>query len=392
VNVDGQPLTVGGDPFAVSVAGPHDTTVDPSITDNGDGTYTVSYTPTAPGDYNVSVFLLDKEIKDFPKHVHFKPSASPEKTEVQGPGLKNGQAEKPAVFKITARDPEGHQRTDGGDNFEVHVDGPVKVTPKIVDNGNGTYDVTYQTAEPGDYKVNVTLDGKPVAHLPVDVHIRPTPSAHNSYADGPGLTKGEVFDNEPAKFTIHAKDPKGNPLTQGGDDFKVDIHGPVPVHPHVVDNNDGTYTVTYDPTEAGDYKVDITLDGHHIKDAPHHVAVREGTDVGFSGFGSFTLTVVAKDKKGNPKTFGGDSFEVTITGPSEHLDVKAFDNDDGTYTAAYTLVGTGHYSVEVKLNHKNIEGSPFKQNVGSLKKDKVNPAKKHSVTVKAVKREHAQHH
>jgi filamin len=390
VDVDGQPIKTGGDPFAVSVAGPHNTSVEPSITDNGDGTYNVSYTPTVPGDYHVNVFLFDKPIKDTPKAVHFKPSASPEKTEVHGPGLKGGQAEKPATFKIIARDPEGNQRTDGGDDFVVKVDGPSAVQPHIHDNGDGTYDVTYQTAEPGDYKVQVLVDGKPVAHTPVDVHIRPTPSAQHSYADGPGLTK--VFDNEPAVFTIHAKDPKGKPLTQGGDNFKVDIHGPIHVEPKIVDNNDGTYTVTYEPTEVGDYKVDITLDGHPIKDAPHHVKVKEGTDAGFSGFGSFTLTVVAKDKKGNPKTFGGDAFVVTITGPAEHVDVKAYDNDDGTYTAAYTLVGTGSYSVDVKLNHKNIEGSPFKQNVGSVKKDKANPAKKHSVTATAEKRVQTHHH
>jgi len=334
--------------------------------------------------------LFDKPLKDFPKTVHIKPTASTDKTEVFGPGLGNGQAEKPAHFKIVAKDPEGHQRADGGDKFVVEVHGPAEVKPHIQDNGDGTYDVTYKTDEPGDYSVNVLLDGKPVANLPVKVNIRPAPSAHNSYADGPGLTKDLVFDNAPAQFTIHAKDPKGAPLTQGGDEFKVDIHGPVEVKPLVIDNNDGTYTVTYDPTVAGDYKVDITLDGHHIKDAPHHVSVREGTDAGLSGFGSFTLTVVAKDKKGVAKTFGGDAFEVTITGPAEHIDVKAYDNDNGTYTAAYTLVGSGRFSVEVKLNHKNIEGSPFKQNVGSVKKDKSNSHAVHSHTAKAEKR--AEHH
>jgi len=239
----------------------------------------------------------------------------------------------------------------------------------------------------------VVLDGKPLAHFPVDVHIRPTPSAHHTFAAGPGLEKDQVFDNAPATFVIHARDPKGNPLTEGGDTFKVDIHGPVHVEPHVVDNNDGTYTVTYEPTEVGDYKIDVSLDGQHIKDSPHSVNVREGTEVGLSGFGSFTLTVVAKDKKGNAKTFGGDNFEVSITGPAEHIDVKAYDNEDGTYTAAYTLVGSGHYAVEVKLNNKNIEGSPFKQNVGSVKKDKAHPARTHTQTVKAVKRsEQQQHH
>jgi len=296
-----------------------------------------------------------------------------------------------------ARDPEGHPRTDGGDNFVVTVDGPVHVTPHVHDNGNGTYDVTYQPEEPGDYQVNVKLDDKPVANLPVTVHIRPTPSAHHTFAAGPGLTPGQVFDNEPAQFIIHAKDPKGNPLSQGGDLFKVDISGPAHIEPVVVDNNDGTYTVTYNPNEVGDYKVDITLDGNHIKDAPHHITIKEGTDAGLSGFGSFTITVVAKDKKGVPKTFGGDLFEVTITGPAEHIDVYAYDNDDGTYTAAYTLIGSGHYKVEVRLNNKNIEGSPFKQNVGSVKKDKHNPVHTHSTTVKGVKREaagtqHAGHH
>jgi filamin len=392
VDVDGNPIKTGGDPFAVFVEGPHGVTVEPAITDNGDGTYAVEYTPTAPGDYHVNLSLFDKPLKDFPKKVHIKPTASPDKTEAFGPGLQGGQAEKPAHFKIVAKDPEGHKRADGGDNFAVTVKGPVDVTPHIKDNGDGTYDVTYKTDEPGNYEVNITVDGKPLKDLPVKVDIRPTPSPHHTYAAGPGLTKGEVFDNAPAVFTIHAKDPKGNPLTRGGDEFKVDIKGPVHVEPTIVDNNDGTYTVTYEPTAVGDYNVDITLDGHDIKDAPHHVTVKEGTDAGLSGFGSFTLTVVAKDKKGVAKTFGGDSFEVTITGPAEQIDVKAFDNDNGTYTAAYALVGSGSYKVEVKLNHKHIEGSPFKQNVGSVKKDKHNPHKVHSTTAKAEKREHQPHH
>jgi len=319
--------------------------------------------------------------------VFFKPAANPEKTEVSGPGIVAGQAEKPAVFKITARDAQGNQRADGGDNFVVTVDGPVPVTPNVVDNGDGTYDVTYQTEEPGDYKVDVKLDGTPVAHLPVNVNIRAAPSAHNSYAEGPGLEPDHVFDNEPSTFTIHAHDPKGNPLTQGGDNFKVHVSGPEHVEPTVVDNGDGTYKVTYAPETAGDYDVNVTLDGHSIKGAPHHVSVKEGTDVGLSGFGSFTLTVVAKDKKGNNKTFGGDKFEVTIRGPAEQIELKAYDNNDGSYTAAYALVGSGSYAVHVQLNSKNIEGSPFKQNIGSVKKDKSNPAKVHDTTVLAVKRE-----
>lgn len=55
----------------------------------------------------------------------------------------------------------------------------------------------------------------------VQLHNRPVPSVQNSHAVGSGLNKGEVFDNEPAKFTIYAKDHEGHILTQGGHNFKV---------------------------------------------------------------------------------------------------------------------------------------------------------------------------
>jgi len=373
VNSDGEQLKSGGDPFAVAVEGPvPGEAVEPSVIDNGDGTYDVTYTPTKPGDYTVAVFLFDKQIRDLPKTIHFKPDADPTQTQVFGPGLESGQAEEKLQFKIVAKDSEGNQRSDGGDNFLVSIDGVESIVPQVMDNGDGTYDVTYDTKEPGDYVVNVLLDGnKQVSGVPKTVHIKPAASPHNSYAEGEGLER--AFDNEPARFVIHAVDPKGNHRTDGGDAFHVAVHGPhgsIPVT--VEDNNDGTYQVEYAPTLAGDYRIDVTLKGHPIKNAPHHVQVKEGTDNDHSGFGSFSLTVVSRDKHQQPKTFGGDRFEVAITGPSEHVEVTATDNQNGTYTASYTLVGSGKYVVDVKLNGRHMVGSPFKQNIGSLKsKEKV---------------------
>lgn len=195
------------------------------------------------------------------------------------------------------------------------------------------------------------------------------PSATNSYADGKGITA--PFDNEPAVFTIHAVDEDGKHLQEGGDTFDVLLHSPsgdALTEPTIVDNGDGTYTVTYHPDTPGEYTADVSVGGRSIGGFPKTVRVREGTQGDVSEFGTFAFTVVARDKRNVVKTFGGDPFEVTIKGTSTALSAKAVDNGDGTYTASYTI-GLGRYSVSVVLNGKEVAGSPFAQKVGSAKKD-----------------------
>jgi filamin len=139
-----------------------------------------------------------------------------------------------------------------------------------------------------------------------------------------------------------------------------------------VDNGDGTYTVTYLPEHPGEYSADVRIDGQSLAGFPKKVHVREGTQGEVSEFGKFAFTVVARDKRNAVKTFGGDPFEVTISGSSEAISVNATDNADGTYTASYT-VGVGRYLVRVVLNGKEVVGSPFVQKVGSVKGAKAAP-------------------
>eukprot|EP01113_Clastostelium_recurvatum_P018917 TRINITY_DN222_c0_g1_i3.p1 TRINITY_DN222_c0_g1~~TRINITY_DN222_c0_g1_i3.p1 ORF type:complete len:958 (+),score=357.35 TRINITY_DN222_c0_g1_i3:135-3008(+) len=360
---DGNDRKDGGDPFEVNVEGPAPAEV--KVKDNGDGTYDVEYYPTVPGDYKVNVTLNDEAIKDTPKTVHIKPHPDAGHSYAEGPGLEGGQALQPSRFKIFARDREDKPRADGGDPFTVKVQGPVDTPATVKDNGDGTYDVEYHPTVPGDYVVTALLGSDPIKNTPVSVSVKAAPSANLSYAAGPGLEK--VFDNEPARFTIYSVDVDGKPRTDGGDPFDVVIKGPQDVKAEVVDNNDGTYGVTWAPEHTGDYTVEVTLRGEHIKNSPHQVNVREGTDASQSGFGSFTFTLQARDKKGANKTFGGDKFEVAIAGPAENIQVQARDNQDGSYTGAYSLLGSGRFVIDVKLNGKNVEGSPFKQNVGSTK-------------------------
>jgi filamin len=356
---NGKPVPTGNDPFEVRVERDHVGPVAVDFKDNGNGTYNGGYTPVAPGFYTVTITLAGENIQGSPFHPLIE-QGNAAKSFAEGPGLHGGKTDHVLPFRITAVDPDGNRVTSGGDPFEVLISGPEPVTPTVRDNGDGTYDVEYSVGAPGDYEIKVNLHGSPVKDSPFHPHIKQSADANNSYAEGPGLE--QLFDNEPGVFTIHAVDKNGNPRTDGGDDFAVAIRNPdgSETAPHVVDNGDGTYGVTYNPETPGDYVVTVALEGQPIKNSPITVNCKSGTDAGLSGFTTFQFTVQTRDKHGQNKTFGGDDFRVTISGPAS-VEVQTSDNGDGSYSASYSLTQNGSYTVSVHLNGKELNGSPFKQ-------------------------------
>jgi len=363
VGADGQPNRTGGDPFKVRITGP-DGSPGPEIQlrDNEDGTYDGEYTVDQPGEYVVDVTLDGVPIKDAPFHVLVE-NARASLSYAEGPGLEGGQQYKEGVFTIFAVGTDGQRRTDGGDPFRVEIGGVDNVKASLNDNEDGTYSVAYVPRKHGEYVITVTLHGENIKASPFNVRIKPAPNAGKSFAEGPGLL--DAWDNEPAYFTIHAIDEDGNPRADGGDVFDVRISGPEEVQPKIVDNGDGTYSVTYNPQEPGDYEISVQLEGQNIKDAPFRVKVREGTDADNSGFGIFSFTIQARDKRGREKTFGGDHFEVHIKGPDAEIEVSTLDNGDGTYTAIYALAGDNvkgkTFRVHATLNGKTV--GEFNQNM-----------------------------
>jgi len=176
--------------------------------------------------------------------------------------------------------------------------------------------------------------------------------------------KDGIPDTLPTNFTIQAKDRDGNNITKGGDPFEVKIQGPKgPVDANIKDNQDGTYSVDYQPTDAGKHKIDVNLKGKPIKDAPFSVLVKEGADDEHSLIESFTFTIRAKTKRGENKKDGGDNFTVKINGPSGNVPANIKDIGDGTYLVSYKLEESGEHKIDVMVNGKHIKGSPWKQHI-----------------------------
>jgi len=377
-NSIGENLNLNNLPFDVVVQGPYGT-VPVDLKKRDDGVYVGKYNPEDPGQYQVDVNLGQNPVANSPYKITIdRPldESDPTKTWAEGPGLEPGNKNtKSTNFTIHSVDRLGQPRREGGDLFDVYIEDPSFniIDPKITDNGDGTYSVEYHPTTAGKYHIDVVQrnKGKPlfydhISNSPIDVIIEPGIDPSKCIAFGPGLEDG-VVDTRPTSFTIQSKDSNGNNLTEGGDPFEVLINGPDgDMKPEVVDNNNGTYTVNYQPDTSGEHKVNVLLDKVPIGGSPFTVNVKAGADYSSSFVEKFTFLIRTRDRRGNNRTIGGDNVTCTITDPNNKplKDVELKDVGDGTYLVIYSLPEDyvpGEYLISSQIDGRDIKGSPWKQ-------------------------------
>jgi hypothetical protein len=195
-------------------------------------------------------------------------------------------------------------------------------------------------------------------------------SCRDSYASGDGLfdwvtgtAPRDVFAGDTVSFTIQAVDIYQNLQRTGGDRFAVAFPGVVPM---VVDNRDGTYTVTWSATRAGRYNVSVTCNERReeIEHAPFPVVVRPGPydraelecpPTGQTGR-RVVFTALAKDRFNNtldvsPKRV----LRSRVTGPNNfRATPDVIDNCDGTYAGSFIPNVEGRYTV-VLIDDSGVE-------------------------------------
>lgn len=129
--------------------------------DNRDGSCTVEYIPTVPGDYDISIKFADQAIPGSPFKVPVDRYVDVSAVRAYGPGLEanNCRANVPQRFKIDAS-----QSGKAPVAVDIRSDkGPLAVKPEIVDNLDGTYDVTYMPPPENSLcSVRVTHAGKDI--------------------------------------------------------------------------------------------------------------------------------------------------------------------------------------------------------------------------------------
>uniref|UniRef100_A0A3Q1GK76 Filamin C, gamma a (actin binding protein 280) n=1 Tax=Acanthochromis polyacanthus TaxID=80966 RepID=A0A3Q1GK76_9TELE len=334
--------------FAAS--GPGEAVRDFEIIDNHDYSYTVKYTALQQGNMAISVTHGGDPIPKSPFHITVAPAMDIGKVKVEGLDTKV-EVGKDQEFTVNTKG------AGGQGNVGVKMTSPSgrPIPCKLEsDKAKGTHSVKYIPPEEGQYKVDVSYDGNPVMGSPFGVEaVMPAdPSKVRAY--GPGLKGGIV--GKPAPFTI---DTKG----AGAGGLGLTVEGPCEAKIECQDNGDGTCSVSYLPTEAGEYAINILYAEQHIPGSPFKAAVRPALDPGkvtASGPG------LEKAKAGEPATFtvdctrAGDA-ELTIEIVSEtgaKAEVHIQKTAEGTFSVTYIPPFHGTHTITIKYGGHMIPHFP----------------------------------
>lgn len=243
-----------------------------------------------------------------------------------------------------------------------------------------------QAEEAGPHNTDLFLRNKEipthvehVKDFPKVINVEPGVDAKATTVEGPGVEReGGVLQDKETFFDITAKDKHGRPVGAKGAGlpFVVAVKGPrgnaIPAR--VVDQRNGVYHVTYLSPEHGDLRVDVTLKGQNVADAPYTVFCRPAVSAARTTCDGPALkpgnkdgqpthfVITTKDKDGKPCGVhgAGQPFVTKVVGPTGEVPVQQVDNGDGTVRVDFVPRDHGDHTITVTLEGQHVDRSPYK--------------------------------
>lgn len=182
--IDTKGAGTGG--LGLTVEGPCEAKIE--CQDNGDGSCSVSYLPTEPGDYAINILFADRHVPGSPFKAAVQSAFDPSKVTASGPGLERGKVYEDGCFTVDCTEAGSAELTveiisDSGAEAEVHVQ----------NNNDGTYSVTYIPQVHGMYTVTVKYGGLTVHKFPARLQVDPAVDTSGVKVHGPGVEpRGEA--------------------------------------------------------------------------------------------------------------------------------------------------------------------------------------------------------
>ncbi|XP_074872775.1 filamin-A isoform X3 [Carettochelys insculpta] len=351
--------------LGLTVEGPCEAKIE--CLDNGDGTCSVSYLPTEPGDYNINILFAEAHVPGSPFHATVRPRFDPSKVTCSGPGLECATAGQPGQFHVDCSRAGSAELT-----IEIISEGGVQAEVRVQDNGDGTYTIAYTPRCSGTYTITIKYGGQPVPHFPSKLQVQPALDTTAVKVYGPGVEGEGVFREATTEFSVDAR-ALG---TAGGPHVKARVSNPSGnlTEAFVQDHGDGTYHVEYTPYEDGVHSVDVSYNGHPVPKSPFRVPVSEGCDpsrVRVHGPGLQSGTTSQPNRfTVETRGAGTGGLGLAVEGPSE-AKMSCTDNKDGSCSVEYIPYEPGTYSLNVTYGGHQVPGSPFQVPV----QDVVDPSK-----------------
>uniref|UniRef100_A0AAR2J4A7 Calponin-homology (CH) domain-containing protein n=1 Tax=Pygocentrus nattereri TaxID=42514 RepID=A0AAR2J4A7_PYGNA len=319
--------------------------------DNKDGTCTVTYLPTQPGEYKIHVRHNDMHI-----------SGSPFKAKITDGSLRKSQ-----VKLGTAVDFALDITEEDISLLTASISSPTRqdVPCSLKRQPDSHIGISFIPREVGDHLVSIKKDGKHVrsSPIPVCINLSDIGDASKVKVFGPGLHSGRT--NHISEFVVNTRDAGYGGLT-------VAIEGPTNVVIHTEELEDGACRISYCPSKPGTYKVFIRFSDVHVQGSPFLAEVSDGELMrqSITHYQKPPLTAnIGKECSLTFKISGIDmeTMAAKVSAPSgmaAEAMVTATDRD--TYAVSFVPEEMGVYSVSMKSRGQEIEGSPLQYTVGPL--------------------------
>ncbi|SQA97940.1 Invasin [Cedecea neteri] len=332
--------------------------------DNGDGTYTGTYTATTAGTGLKATVKLGGWDKPAESGAYAITATTPDQAKS---AIKTDNTTYASgadmLITVTLKDANGNAVTGAAASLTTEavtvVNATLKTGSSWKDNGDGTYTGTYTATTAGTgLKATVKLGGwdKP-AESGAYAITATTPDQAKSAIKTDNTTYASGAD---MLITVTLKDANGNAVTGAAASLTTEavtvVNATLKTGSSWKDNGDGTYTGTYTATTAGTgLKATVKLGGWDKPAESGAYAITATTpdqaksaiktdNTTYASGADMLITVTLKDANGNAVTGAAASLTteaVTVVNATLKTGSSWKDNGDGTYTGTYTATTAG---------------------------------------------------
>ncbi|XP_076753150.1 filamin-type immunoglobulin domains fbug isoform X1 [Xylocopa sonorina] len=233
----------------------------------GDSVYRASYIPLTPDPLLMTVSWNGRQLKGCPLQINVTSVADASRVICSGDGLKHGIVGQEIRSFIDTR-------RAGPGELTAHCVGPHKVAYcELYDHGDATFTLNVKPQEAGRHALTIKYAGEHVPGSPFTLRVSGAPDASKVRVYGPGIEHGVlatfqsrfICDTRGAgagQLTVRVRGPKGA--------FRVEMQRET--------QKDRIILCRYDPTEPGDYRVEVRWAGVLVPGSPFPVKIVDTQD------------------------------------------------------------------------------------------------------------------
>ena len=315
--------------------------------------YDMWFTPTEPGQHNISVRWGGNHVASSPFTMQV---SDPKKCSASGAGLNMAKINTPATFAVKS-DKAGHA------DLEVNATAPngSSVPVKVNEETRGNYTCTWVPTEEGIHTVDILYGGAPISGSPFKPEcLAPADSSKCTVAEKPSgrLKVGQTY-----SFDVDTS-------KAGAGDLTGSFKGPLGVVDkcEVVAKSGRVYSVNFKPMEVGILEVGVKYDGSEIQESPLNFTVNDPNkckvNAAALAAGSYR-TKQPIDFRVSAHFAGEGALTASAKGSkgSEELEVK--DQGDRSYLVHYIPKVAGPHTIDIQFDGKPIPDVPVRIHIDS---------------------------